>query len=342
MNDSHTFDPDDLRLVRALQIDPRVPFAAVATVLGVSEPTVSRRYGRLRRAGVLRVAGIVDPRALGQIEWTVRLRCRPGSGAAIAQAVAHRDDVSWVSLSAAGAEVTFAVRSRSPQDREDLVARRIPRAAAVLDLEVAVVLRQFLGGRGHYWAALTGVLTAEQEADLGASGPPFREPATAADLGPGLDARDEQLLSALAVDGRASLVALGSAAGLSPGQVTRRLGILVSHGVARIDVEIVPQALGFHARANLWLRVHPSRVKAVGSTLARLPEVGFVAAVSGRSNLHAVVHFRDLDELFEFSSDRVGSLPGVEAAEVSVIDRQVKQAGTLVAGDRLEPPAGTR
>ena len=39
---------------------------------------------------------------------------------------------------------------------------------------------------------------------------------------------------------------------------------------------------------------------------------------------------------FEFTSDRVGALPGVESADVSPIYRQVKQASTLVAGNRLE------
>ena len=67
-----------------------------------------------------------------------------------------------------------------------------------------------------------------------------------------------------------------------------------------------------------------------------MPEVGFVAAMSGRNNLHAAVHCRDLDELFEFTSDRVGPLPGVESAEVSPIHRQIKQAGTLVVDDRLQ------
>ncbi|GAB3966004.1 hypothetical protein GCM10029978_030150 [Actinoallomurus acanthiterrae] len=86
--------------------------------------------------------------------------------------------------------------------------------------------------------------------------------------------------------------------------------------------------------------MHPSQTKSVGRALARMPEVGFAAAMSGRNNLQALVHCRDLDELFEFTSDRVGTLPGVESAEVSPIHRQIKQAGTLVTGDRLRegPP----
>jgi DNA-binding Lrp family transcriptional regulator len=147
---------------------------------------------------------------------------------------------------------------------------------------------------------------------------------------------DERLLAALAADGRASLVDLAAAADLTPGRAARRLEALVADRVVHLDVELAPAALGFHARAYLWLRVRPAATKSVGRALARMPEVGFVAALSGRDNVHAVVHCRDLDELFEFASDRVGALSGVQIAEVSLIHRQVKQSGTLVAGDRLQ------
>jgi len=335
MVDSFTLEATDLQIIRALQVDPRVPFATMASVLGVSEPTVSRRYGRMRRMGLLRVTGVVDPGALGQSQWVVRLRCRPGSGDAIAEALADRDDVSWVELSLAGAEVTCAVRSRSRRDREDLLGRKLPRAAAVLDIDAAVMLRKFLGGRGRYWAALAGTLAPEQETQLGLIDQPYRESAMVVNRAPHLPEHDEKLLSALAADGRASLVDLAAASGLTHGRASRRLQTLVADGIVHIHVEIAPAALGFHARANLWLRAHPSEIKSVGRALAAMPEVGFVAAVSGRNNLHAVVHCRELDELFEFTSDRVGALSGVESAEVSPIHAQVKQAGTLVVDDRL-------
>ncbi|MFB7629366.1 Lrp/AsnC family transcriptional regulator [Streptomyces sp. NPDC056149] len=342
--DSITLDLEDVRILRSLQIDPRVGFATMATVLGGSELTVARRYRRMRRAGLIRVIGVVDPGALGQSRWMVRLRCRPGSGTAIAEALAQRDDIGWVALSAAGSEVTCAVRSRSAEQRDDLLGRRLPRTAAVLDLQASVMLRQFLGGRGHYWAALAGTLTPEQESALGSgsgSGDrPFTERPVVRAHPSQLDAHDEKLLATLAVDGRASLVDLAAAADLTPGRASRRLQALLANGVVHIDVEIAPIALGYRARANLWMRVHPAEVKTVGRAMAQMPEVGFAAAVSGPHNLHAVVHCHDLDRLFEFSTERVGTLPGVEGMEISPISRQIKQAGTRLDGDRLSEASG--
>ncbi|GAA4527589.1 Lrp/AsnC family transcriptional regulator [Amycolatopsis samaneae] len=335
MSESGDLQPDDVRIIRSLQVAPRASFAAIADVLGLTENAVGRRYRRMRADGVVRVAGIVDPGALGQGRWLVRLRCRPGSVATIADALARRDDVSWISLGAAGSEITCAVRSRTREQRDDLLGRRLPRTAAVLDIHASALLRQFVGGRGHYWAALSGTLTPEQEAALGNEGGPFTEAPVVAREPVRLAPEDEKLLDVLAGDGRASLVDLGAASGLTPGRVSRRLHALLAHRVVHIDVEIAAAALGYHARANLWLRVHPSAVKSVGRTLAKMPEIAFAAAVSGPHNLHAVAHCRDLDELFEFTTDRIGSLPGLESMEVSPVLRHVKQAGTLLSGDRL-------
>ncbi|WAP55940.1 Lrp/AsnC family transcriptional regulator [Streptomyces sp. S465] len=335
MTESGAVQPDDVRLIRALQVAPRASFASIADALGLTEGAVGRRYRRLRADGVIRVAGVVDPGALGQSKWLVRLRCRPGSAAAIADALAKRDDVNWVALGAAGSEVTCAVRSRTPEQRDDLLGQRLPRTAAVLDINASVMLRQFLGGRGHYWAALRGALTPQQEALLGTDEVPFTEsPIVARDpvrLTPG----DEKMLDVLAADGRASLVDLAAAADLTPGRASRRLHALILRRVVHIDVEIAAAALGYHAQAHLWLRVHPSAVKSVGRALAREPEIAFAAAVSGPDNIHAVAHCRDLDELFEFTSDRVGSLPGLQSLAVSPLFQQIKQAGTRLSGDRL-------
>lgn len=342
VSESAAVQPDDARIIRALQIAPRASFASIAVALGLTEGAVNRRYRRLRAEGVIRVAGMVNPGALGQSRWLVRLRCRPGSVAAIADALARRDDVNWVALSAAGYEITCATQSRTREQRDDLLGQRLPRTAAVLDINAFAMLRQFMGGRGHYWAALQGALSPEQEAQLGSDGSPFTEsPVVTRDPTP-LTGEDEKILETLAADGRASLVDLAVAADSTPGRVSRRLHALLLRRVVYIDVEIAAAALGYHARANLWLRVHPSAVKKVGRALAREPEIAFAAAVSGPYNIHAVAHCRDLDELFEFTSDRIGSYAGLQSMEVSPVLKHVKQAGTLLSGDRLVEPPRTR
>ncbi|MFF3699446.1 hypothetical protein [Streptomyces sp. NPDC002221] len=93
-----------------------------------------------------------------------------------------------------------------------------------------------------------------------------------------------------------------------------------------LDVEVAAAAPGCHPRVKLWLRVRPSAVENVGRTRAREPGIAFAAAGSGtcsihgnisddihhdiHDDIHSVAHCRDLDEVFGFPADCIGSLGG--------------------------------
>src|SRR4051794_58889 len=80
--DSVMLDALDFRLLHALQLDGRAPFSKIADVLGVSDRTVARRFGRLSATGTARVAGVANSYRTGHAEWLVRLRVRPSGTAA--------------------------------------------------------------------------------------------------------------------------------------------------------------------------------------------------------------------------------------------------------------------
>jgi DNA-binding Lrp family transcriptional regulator len=326
----------DLQIIHALQIRPRAPFARIAAVTGVSEQTVARRYRRLCGEGVIRVIGMVDPWHIGENDWVVRVQVRPGSAGRLAEALARRDDVSWVTLSAAGSEVVCIVRSRSREQRDELLLRRLPSTAPVLGISAHAVLHRF-AGNGPDWLGYGDLLTDEQITLLGAdpAGPPPDEADQAVSLEPG----DQPLLDALARDGRSGYAALAAAAGWTESRVTRRLETLQRHGIVYFDLDLAARMLGFTTAAYLWLTVEPARLGELGEELAGHDEVPFAAAVSGTSNLMVSVICRDTDELYRYISGRIGALHGVRQIETSPELRRVKQAGSLMDGPRLAVPA---
>ena len=121
-------DDLDRGLVHALQLDGRVPFGVIAAALGVSDQTVARRYRRLRARGVLRVVGLPDSVRLGRTDWFIRLRCVPDTALPIARALAGRDDISWVMLTSAGAEITCQASIGSRGQRDALLLGTLPAA----------------------------------------------------------------------------------------------------------------------------------------------------------------------------------------------------------------------
>jgi DNA-binding Lrp family transcriptional regulator len=333
--DSAVFDDLEREITQALQIDPRAGFSRIAEVLGVSEQTVARRYRRLRGEGLLRVIGLVDPRSVGQSEWMVRVGCRPGGVGRLAEALARRDDVSWVTLTAGGSEIVCSVRSRSAEQRDELLLQRLPATSQVLTMEVYAVLHRFVGGASTDWTGYGAALRPDQIKAMLAGRPEEADPGEPVVLRP----EDGPLLDELAVDGRTSYAALAAAAGTTVGRVTRRLDVLRRAGILYFDVDLASGLMGFTAPAYLWLTVEPGSLDAVGEQLAGHSEVAFAAAVSGSANLAASILCRDLEDLYRYVTTKVSAAAGVRQLEISPVLRRTKQAGTQMAGQRLAAPS---
>jgi DNA-binding Lrp family transcriptional regulator len=326
-------DALDRKILQALQIDPRAGFSLIGEVLGVSEQTVARRFRRLRADGLLRVIAMVSPRHLGQSEWIVRVTCRPGGTRPLADALARRDDVSWVTLSSGGSEIACSVRSLSDEQRDDLLLQRLPATSQVLGLTAHAILHRYAGGYSGDWTGFGGErLTPGQAAAL-------RPPAAVPAAGPvTLQEQDGPLLAELSRDGRCSYAALAAATGWSQGRVTRRLATLIDSGVLYLDLDLATGLLGFPVSAYLWLRVEPASLVAVGTELAGHQEVPFAAAVTGPANLVVMVLCRDTEELYQYVATRISGTAGVRELEVAPTLRRIKQAGSRMDGLRLAPP----
>src|ERR1700742_2577842 len=143
--ESIAVDDLDRQLVQCLGVDGRAPFSAIAEVLGVSDQTVARRYRRLRSAGLIRVVGLRYAKYTGGVNWFLRLRCVPGSGEAIAAALARRDDTAWVQLLSGDTEVLCALRTDGTGSHESLL-RRLPRSERIVAVTAFSRLHIFTGG----------------------------------------------------------------------------------------------------------------------------------------------------------------------------------------------------
>lgn len=325
-------DELDHQLVQALLIDGRAAFSRIAAVLGVSDQTVIRRYRRLRTAGLLRVVGLPVGHRVGLLESWLRVQCTPDAAVAVADALARRPDISWVTLNSGGTEVNCVTRARSREDRDLLLLHKLPRTQRVTAVTAHTVLRVFIGGPAR-WLGVNR-LTEQQVADL-------EHPAHSAGGGGQvqLDETDLALFAALARDGRTGYPELARATGLSESTARRRLEHLHELGALFFDVEIDPALLGYPTQATLWATVAPAGLAAAGAALAAHPGVPFAAAVTGSANLVAVVLCRDTDELYEFLTARLGSLPAIQQVELTPVIRTVKRAGLLTDGHRLVDPA---
>jgi DNA-binding Lrp family transcriptional regulator len=131
------------------------------------------------------------------------------------------------------------------------------------------------------------------------------------------------------VDGRASYADLAAATGWSETTVRRRVDQLRDAGALYFDLELDMPAFGFRSTVWMWLSVPPSQLATVGTALAKFPEVAYAMAVTGPANLAACAVCRSQEELYEFLTDKIGALPGVERVETAPVIRTVKQASPI-------------
>ncbi|MCK7623298.1 Lrp/AsnC family transcriptional regulator [Streptomyces sp. RS10V-4] len=333
------FDDLDRRIIHALQTDGRAPFSRIAEVLGVSDQTVARRYTRHRGSGAFRVLGLAEPRALGEVEWMVRVQCTPDAALPVAEALARRPDTAWVSLMSGGTEIAAICRAASSEHSDALLLQKLPRTPSVVGVAAHCLLHEFYGGPQSV-VSKSGALTAGETARLGTGSPGRR-----AGAGPGgphepfvLSDAERRLFEVLGRDGRAPLAELAAATGWSPTTVRRRLEALRADGVLYYDVDYDMRKFGYGVMVALWLSVAPAELAATGEALAAHPEVAFAGATTGPHNLFASVLCRDTAALYTYLTTRVAALPGVRTMESSPRIRHLKGPGPYL----VPAPAGPR
>lgn len=347
---SSTMDDIDGTILRALQVSPRATFRQLGEVAGISEQTAARRYQAIRRAGVMKVVGIIKPSVRGQSEWVARVRCRPDRMEPLASSLARRRDVAFAYVASGGAEIICLIRAPLGVAGEEAIAKTFPARASVTDVRIDLVLHAFDPGHpASRWTGFGGHLS-DRDRDLLASAaaavvddlpedPEQDDPSSDAPAGGArLTADDAVLIDALTQDGRRAHRELARICGWTVGRVRRRLRTLERGGALFYDVEILPDRLGFGLSATLWLTVTPSALDQVGTELAAHDEVAFAAAVSGEWNLMVSVICRDTAHFHDYLRTRVAAIGGVTGYSVSIRMRRLKQNASLVVQGRLIQP----
>jgi DNA-binding Lrp family transcriptional regulator len=330
-------DRVDNQLLHALLIDGRAPFSLLADVIGASEQTIARRYRRLQDAGAVRVLVLPAPSDTG-LEWVVRIGVRPGAAQKLAAALAQRDDVAWVRITAGGAEIVCISSPSTTEERDALLLERLARTNLVTTVHAHAILKVFAGTGNDHWSGFEDPLDpGQQEAIRRAALARNGAAASPADRESSSEARpeDDAIFAALRADGRAGFAQLAAAADISPARAARRLTTLIESGQASVHVDIATDLLGFPTAASLWLSVAPAELEHVGARLGALSSTTFVAAVTGAVNLTGSVVCRSDAELYSLLTDEIGSIEGVHSAEISPVIRRIKQAGTVLRGARL-------
>jgi DNA-binding Lrp family transcriptional regulator len=216
-----------------------------------------------------------------------------GPATGIAEVVARRDDVAFLSLTSGVYGFIAEVRAASLREIDAAVRelRSVDGVVAVDTLGYVEVVRDVVGPIGDVRVEVDGV--------------------------------DLALLRALQDDGRASYVDLAVAVGLSPAGARRRVVRLVESQVVRVGAVVRHSGQDRQSAMGLGIRLTGDGDEVVAA-LRTMSSVIFVARTLGRFDLLATVRAFSAAQLVEIL-DFVRALPGVSALESWVHLEVVKE-----------------
>ena len=133
-----------------------------------------------------------------------------------------------------------------------------------------------------------------------------------------MDATDQQLLSLLRKDARASIATLAQKLGVSRGTVTNRITRLEDTGIiVGYTVRLRPDAQPDEIRAWMSIAVEGNETRAVIASLLGEPGVASLHDTNGRWDLLAELRAANLSELSQVL-ERIRLVRGISSTETSI------------------------
>ncbi|OON71924.1 Lrp/AsnC family transcriptional regulator [Streptomyces tsukubensis] len=309
-------DDLDRRVIAALQLNGRAPWNAVARWVDASETTAQRRYRALREQGLLRVVGTQElARTREGVSMYVRVQAKPGRGLDAAEQFVASENVRFVAVVTGTADLIVDIVTRDNDEMTRMLFTDLPAADLITSREVLPLIRAFRSA--SMWD--TGLLPRGAAEDLRPA--PLTTSCDRADWDrapQALSTLEQSVIAALKEDGRTPVSTLARSLDASESSVARAMERLTSRGILQFRTLVEPALLGYDVEFMVWVSVEPGHLDAAGRQLARHPGVKSLSAATGRFNLvgHMVLpHRRDL---YRFTSDVLGTLPGVLTSDVTL------------------------
>jgi Lrp/AsnC family transcriptional regulator for asnA, asnC and gidA len=148
------------------------------------------------------------------------------------------------------------------------------------------------------------------------------------------DAIDWKIITLLNEDGRMPSAEIARRLGnVSDRTVTNRINTLLKHGIINVRAIVDPGKVGFGVMADVFLEVEPGRVREVAYKVAEYPQISYVACATGESDVSISLRVRDIEELFDFVTEKLGKIPGVRRTQSYLLPLKVKDLDTWLPPD---------
>jgi len=290
----------DRAIVLELQEDGRRSFAQIARTTGMAEKTVRLRVRQLLDSGIIQIAAVTDPAALGyRAGALVAVTTAPSHPpSTVARDLLRIEAADYVVVATGRWPLFVEVFARDRASLQQVIEREVAAVPGVLAVETFPYLSL------HYQLARFEAARDKDAAERGVRPRPLSE-------------TDRRIVQTLSVDGRTPLQAIADRLGVSETQVRNRVHEMIADGVMNVMAIVNPMSLAYGTVAWVALRIAGGhRVADAAAALAGLARITYIALTAGRFDIFAEVACTSEGELLRVMDDDIRQIPGVARAEL--------------------------
>jgi len=133
-----------------------------------------------------------------------------------------------------------------------------------------------------------------------------------------IDDLDKKIITELNGDARRSYTELAKVLKVSEGTIRNRVKNLQKRNIVKLEPVINPYALGYNFITLMALEVKVSDLPTVGEMLGKMTNVYYLAFVTGRYDVVAIILSKSTQELSDFIKDHISNVPGIVRSETLV------------------------
>jgi DNA-binding Lrp family transcriptional regulator len=321
---------EDLALIHALQIEPRLSWAEAAGILGVHATTLAARWERLRSGGASWVTAhlIGDPKQMCLA--FVAVDCEMNRRESVTAQLAAMPPIVTIEEAASNRDLMLTVITGSLEEFSTTVVSRLKDIDGLQKYQTALCTALHSGGDAWRLNVLSRAQQASVRA-LGRSRP--RDIERAGAVRAPLPASHLDLLPFLAKDGRATAADIARALGRNPATVQRQLNRVLDSGILSLRCEIAQSYSSFPVTCQWFARVPAGQHGAAAAAIRTMPKVRLSASTTGPTNFVIIMWLQSLAEVMDAELALQQKVPGIDLVESVVMLSTVKRVGWILNPD---------
>lgn len=313
-------DDIDLRLLHALQVEPRASWTSLGPVIGADASTLARRWSRLEAAGVSWISGSMRGSQAAIVEITV-------ASGLIDQVVATLtadSRIVMLDFTSGSRNLIALISTRDLDTLADFALHVLAAVPGTQNVHLHPITDVYVDGARWRLRALS-------EAEVA------RIPRPAAPRPRAPRRVDPDLRDLIAretwIDGRVSVKAIADGHGISAQRVSDAIAVLRESKMLSFRTDIARAYTDWPVSTWFFIEGPAQVVQAAHQLLRQVPEIRLAVATASRSNLVVLAWLKSLADIGRLEAVLERSLPGARITDRSPVLRALKHLGRRISDD---------